>query len=281
MAEEFESATDRSRAEQLSARSLARAHSSVGARRRAPRVAMLAASFAISALAAVGFVADSAVPGEFLYPVDRAFEAVGLYGDGAEERLEEVIVLADRGDAGRAVAAAAEALEAINRTHRSLPPTPSTTAPAPATTDTVAEAVEVAPASPSTTVGAAPPVQPTEDPVQALKLAAEYLLRAVRNPDDGAELEEAASGLALAAASVDAASSVPASATSTEEETTATTVEDSSSTSTSEGTESDTTTTTVADGSDTTTTTSAGRGGGNGSTTTTTTLPSIILPPAP
>jgi hypothetical protein len=83
--------------------------------RRTPRVA--AATVGIFAIAnvAAAVVSNPAVPGDLLYPVDRAYEAVGkalgLGGDTAAERLEEAAQLAERSDLGAALDLVAEAVE--------------------------------------------------------------------------------------------------------------------------------------------------------------------------
>jgi hypothetical protein len=64
-------------------------------------------AFAIVSVTGLGAVADSAVPGDSLYPVDRAYEAVGRAigrnADRTQETLQEAITLAQRGDRDRAV----------------------------------------------------------------------------------------------------------------------------------------------------------------------------------
>lgn len=83
--------------------------------RRTPRIA--AATVGIFAIANVAAAALSnpAVPGDLLYPVDRAYEAVGkalgLGGSTAAERLEEAAQLAQRSDLTTAVDLVAEAVE--------------------------------------------------------------------------------------------------------------------------------------------------------------------------
>jgi len=76
-------------------------------RRSLLRVAAVTAGFLAIANVAVAGVADSAVPGDLLYPVDRGFERaadiVGLGGDRTEERLDEATVLVDRSDLTTAI----------------------------------------------------------------------------------------------------------------------------------------------------------------------------------
>ncbi len=104
---------------------------SVSGRRRVPRARrsivfssllssilakVLAASVALAAVGGgVGFVADPAVPGDALYGLDRAFEAVGIGRGGAAERIEEARALAARGEIPEAVATAGEAAEEADR----------------------------------------------------------------------------------------------------------------------------------------------------------------------
>ena len=77
---------------------------------------VLAASVALAAVGGgVGFVADPAVPGDALYGLDRAFEAVGIGRGGAAERIEEARALAARGEIPEAVATAGEAAEEADR----------------------------------------------------------------------------------------------------------------------------------------------------------------------
>lgn len=64
-------------------------------RRLVALAATLAMFFAISGVAAA---ADRAVPGDFLYPLDLAFESIGIGAGGIDERLEEFDVLVARGE---------------------------------------------------------------------------------------------------------------------------------------------------------------------------------------
>src|SRR5690606_17802627 len=67
-----------------------------------PRLVFAGLAVLVVANLGTAALADSAVPGDFLYPVDRAYEEladlVGFGGDRGEERLEEATVLADRGE---------------------------------------------------------------------------------------------------------------------------------------------------------------------------------------
>ena len=68
---------------------------------RSPQVAFASLGFLVFGNIGMAAAADSAVPGDILYPIDQAYENVmGLFGgDGnrAEERLEEASVLIARG----------------------------------------------------------------------------------------------------------------------------------------------------------------------------------------
>ncbi|MBT8217429.1 MAG: hypothetical protein KJO17_11310, partial [Acidimicrobiia bacterium] len=68
-----------------------------------------AAFAAVGTGAAVG--SDGAVPGDALYGLDRALERVGINHGGASERIEEAMVLVDRGTHGRALETIQEAVE--------------------------------------------------------------------------------------------------------------------------------------------------------------------------
>jgi uncharacterized membrane protein YgcG len=75
--------------------------------RRITVAAAAAGFFSIGNVAMAG-VANEAVPGDVLYPVDRAYEAVlgavGLTGEPTEERLDEVAELVTRGQPDEAMA---------------------------------------------------------------------------------------------------------------------------------------------------------------------------------
>ncbi len=74
---------------------------------------VLAASVAVAAVGGgIGYVADTAAPGDVLYGVDRAFEAVGIGRGGAAERIEEAKALVAEERLAEAVATAGEAVEA-------------------------------------------------------------------------------------------------------------------------------------------------------------------------
>lgn len=68
----------------------------------------------VTALATIGIggvaaAANGAAPGDLLYSVDRAFEAVGIGNGGTQERLQEAVRLADEGDVDGALLHAAHA----------------------------------------------------------------------------------------------------------------------------------------------------------------------------
>jgi hypothetical protein len=243
LASRYEDEVSQSRAEQLAARSLARAVV-VAPHRVLRRVAAAGAGITLSigALFGIAALADSAVPGDFLYPIDRTFEIVGFSNDVLEERLEEAIKLAERGDRERAIRAATAVLEEVDRsglvdrtaTTTSAPPdtlgattpptTPPTTAPQgdrpigdPMTTTPPAAPTATAPTiAPPTTVLAAPA---EEDPILVIRLQAENLLRTIRDagddPESAAAIGEAVDSLAMAVSAAEAA------ATSTTTSTTA------------------------------------------------------------
>lgn len=269
MAADLETAVGPARADQLAARAVARAFSTPTRRRRSLVAALAGSSFALAGFTALGVFADGAAPGQILYPVDRVLESaadlVGATRDRSAERLEELIWVIDRGDHDAAVRFLPEVVVAVERSTGVTAPTPG------------------AGSEGSTAVRAVEPAAAAEDPVAALKLAAEALLQGVRTAgtDEAVDLEAAATDLLLVAGRLE---STPETAVAVE--TTSTTVDSSS---IPEDTTT-TTTTTIAEGG-TTTTTILPEGG---STTTTTTPPPtggddpggggpgpIILPPLP
>ena len=125
MADDFEGAIGEGRAGQIAARAIARAQANP--RRRMLAVAAATTVALVGSVVGVGVLSDSSVPGDFLYDVDRAVEVLGFDSDGLEERLEEVIVLADQGQAESAVLLATEALAEIEKTGQVTPVAPSPT----------------------------------------------------------------------------------------------------------------------------------------------------------
>jgi len=115
MAATDELSVGRGRAEQIASRALARA--STRPRLRSFVAAIAGSAFAIVSVTSLGAVADSAVPGDSLYPVDRAYEAVarviGRDVDRTQETLQEAITLAQRGSRDRAAAHIASELSSL------------------------------------------------------------------------------------------------------------------------------------------------------------------------
>jgi predicted ribonuclease toxin of YeeF-YezG toxin-antitoxin module len=168
----------------------------------------------------VGVAADRAIPGDFLYPLDRALEALGLSSDLVEERLLEAITLTERGDMDQAIITANEALAELGRSGvtATLPEVATETLeltaetveePSTTTTDTEPEIAAVTDTADDAETE--PVVEAAADPVtavEALRLAAEQLLQSVRtaktDPTTSGEVTTAALFLAEATASVPA-----------------------------------------------------------------------------
>jgi hypothetical protein len=298
----FEAEVSRSRAEQMAAAAMLRARPV--AQKRWALVAVPSAAALIAGLIGVGAVSDDAVPGQVLYPLDRAYESVAAFvgvdtGPG-EERLVEALALIDQGRDLDAVRLVDEALSVMGRETgvtdweppAEVPVQPPTTAPPAADTPPT-----TAPAAMTPTIDPGPTIVAIEAPdaSHSLRLATEYLLQTVRDakkPKDPLQAEDAAVTLRAAASGAAAAAesvkSVAAQAVAAEDgSTTTTTVPGGSTTTTLPGGSTtttlpggSTTTTTVPGGSTTTTTLPDG-------STTTTTLPDgpppgpIILPPQP
>jgi hypothetical protein len=264
LASRYEAGVGRGRAEQIAARAITRAHgrSSVG---RRIAVAVSTGAFTLVSLTGVGVAADRAVPGDFLYPLDRALEKVGLTSDIVEERLLEAITLAERGDMVLAVQTANEALDELARSgvtatlpsatqDLAAPTTESdeepatttteiqvvdtTTLPAPTDAQPQDEAQETVDDAPETAVEAA--TEPA-DAVATLRLAAEQLLQSVRS----AKTDPSTTGDVTSAALFLAETTAGASSNEESSESTSSTT--TSSTSTSTTTSSSTTSTTVPD----------------------------------
>jgi hypothetical protein len=90
----------------------------VASRRRRAKVGLTprlaAATLAVllvPAMAGAALAADSAIPGDPLYGIDRAFEAVGIGAGSTEERLAEAAQLADGGRSQEAIDHALLALQ--------------------------------------------------------------------------------------------------------------------------------------------------------------------------
>lgn len=82
----------------------------VSLRRRVAAIAVAAAVF-VGGMSGVAVAADHAKPGDALYGIDRALEAVGIGNGRTAERLVEVQALFDAGDISRGLQHAAEAVE--------------------------------------------------------------------------------------------------------------------------------------------------------------------------
>lgn len=268
LADGYEQEVSRASADRLAARALARAS------RRHPvplsyRVAVAAGGVFTVLFAAIGvaYLADDALPGQALYPVDQGVEQIMGVSAAArsEERLLEALALIQE---GREAEAAVLVEEAVKELNLEFPTFTSTTLPS--------EESATALAADATTTTAATVAAEQPDPAQTLKLATEYLLAVVQrakqdgdDPELAAELAAAQAAAQQAAASLRASdedtttdSTMATSSTTTSEETTTSTADkDEGSTSTtsrdsstttgsSSSTTSSTTSTTVNDGSD-------------------------------
>jgi hypothetical protein len=107
---------DPARAEVVAVRALAAPSAGLPLRRRLLAIAAASATF-ISGNVGMAMAADSAVPGDLLYGLDRAYEQlselVGLGGDHGDERLEEAAQLAATGNPADALDAVIEQIEAL------------------------------------------------------------------------------------------------------------------------------------------------------------------------
>lgn len=106
------------------------------ARRGMRRLAILAATGAIFvALSGVALAADGSVPGDPLYRLDRALEAIGIGDGGFEERVGEFNVLLDRGDEEQAYEFMAEVIAEAGTSEAARQPNvgPANDSPTPAT----------------------------------------------------------------------------------------------------------------------------------------------------
>jgi len=76
-----------------------------------PRLAtVVLAVLLMSGTAGMAMAANDAVPGDTLYGLDRAFEAVGIGSGSAEERLDEAVVMSAQGQSSEALEHAIESL---------------------------------------------------------------------------------------------------------------------------------------------------------------------------
>jgi hypothetical protein len=71
----------------------------------------LAAAVLLSGMTGVAVAADNAIPGDALYGLDRALEAVGIGDGGAEERLAEARSLLENGQTSTAIEHLADAVD--------------------------------------------------------------------------------------------------------------------------------------------------------------------------
>lgn len=283
MASDLENELSESRAEQLAARAVVRGRARHHRNRRHVAVVVGLASL-MFVLVGLGYGSSKSLPGDPLYGVSRAYEGVGqMVGvvNPLEQRLHEVIALAERGDRVRAVQVASEALEELGRsadialvsTATSTTTTTSTTTPE--SQDTAAPAVvpddtsdtpdtTAAPDAPDTTE--TPPTAESgetdssegtdevseDDPIENLKVAAQLLLNRVR--EDGGELDDAAADLAVAVSALAEEEEEEAAAEEEKEEEEETTTSTSTSTTTTTEPEETSTSTTQPDSTSSSTT---------------------------
>lgn len=89
----------------------------LGWRRRVATIGFVVGSL-LSGNVGLAAAAQPAVPGDALYPIDRAYERlaafVGIGGDQAEERLQEAIELSRRGEIELALDTARSGLESLD-----------------------------------------------------------------------------------------------------------------------------------------------------------------------
>ena len=208
LAASHEAEVTRDRAEQLAARALTRGHDAV---RRARRVviALVGTAVLVPVMTAVGVLADPSVPGEILYPVDRAYESaaslIGIDTSRSEERLGEALTLLDRGQTVEAAELIEVAIVEVSKeTGVDGELTELIAAPEPASA--------TAASTPEEAAGVGTNVLMT-DAAEELRLATEALLHSVRDvkeaqatgADDGVLTNEL---IAVAAGAVDAARTV-------------------------------------------------------------------------
>lgn len=251
MASDYEEAVSAARAEQIAARAITRARREVVHRRR---LAVVAVCAGLALMVGLGLTSAGSLPGDSLYTVSRAYEEIGErvgLVDPVEQRLNEVIALANRGDTVLAAKAAEAALVELGYGDGytpSLLPTTTTTAP---------DSEDRAPATGTTPTTAPPPItvdadaQSGDEQTQSLRLAAELLLSNVK--DNGGDLEAAAAELAKAVSDIatDDIDVVTTTSTTVPPSTSTTTTVPSTSTTVAED-DGSTTTTTIPDASTTT-----------------------------
>ncbi|MDH5372970.1 MAG: hypothetical protein OEX97_08510 [Acidimicrobiia bacterium] len=107
---------DSARAEEVAVRALAAPSAGLPLRRRIVAIAAASATF-ITGNVGMALAADSAIPGDLLYGLDRAYEQVaewvGFSDDHTSERLDEAAELAAAGDTTEALTATVEQMEAL------------------------------------------------------------------------------------------------------------------------------------------------------------------------
>lgn len=83
--------------------------------RRAPRIAFATLGVLVVLNVVTAGVADAAVPGDVLYPLDRGYEAavdlIGFSGDHRDERLAEAMTLVERSELDAALDLVAETID--------------------------------------------------------------------------------------------------------------------------------------------------------------------------
>jgi hypothetical protein len=79
----------------------------MGRLRTRAAAAVAATVMSVGGLGGVAYAANGATPGDFLYGLDRALEAVGVGNGGASERIAEAIVLVQQGATGHGLEHAA------------------------------------------------------------------------------------------------------------------------------------------------------------------------------
>jgi len=98
---ELRSEADAARFSELTEPAIARGSRRSLIGRLRTRAAAVAAALVVTfgGLGGVAFAANGAIPGDFLYGIDRAFEAVGIGNGASSERLVEVTELVEQGHA--------------------------------------------------------------------------------------------------------------------------------------------------------------------------------------
>lgn len=116
---------DPARAEAVAVRALAAPSVGLSLRRRLVTVVAAGATF-ITGNLGVAMAADSAVPGDLLFGLDRAYERlgelVGFSDDHTDERLEEAAQLAEAGNSADALDAVIEQLQSLRSDESTLGP---------------------------------------------------------------------------------------------------------------------------------------------------------------